>query len=209
MIDVILVDDDREFSEYIIEYLKNAEDIRFCGYYEDCEKALEDIDNSLPDLILLDIVIPGKMSGIEAIPLFKEKLKDVTIAMLSKFDEKEYLFQALQNGADGYLLKSSGEEIIIKIIKEMNEGGAPIDMAIAKKLVEYFHQNPPSIQLTERQKQILEKLCQGMSNKQIANELFISLSTVKFHIRNIYQILHVTCKAQAAAKAIKNKLIDF
>ena len=207
MIDVVLVDDDVKFSKFIIGYLEHEKDIRFCGYYKNCESALADLEDDLPDVILLDIDIPKKMSGIEAIPHFKEKLPDVKIVMFTKLDGEDYLFNALKNGADGYLLKSSKPEKIIKIIREMFNGQAPIDMTIANKLIQYFHQNPPVEPLTDRQTEILKKVAEGKTNRRIADELFISVSTVKFHIHNIYRILHVTNKAQAIAKAIKNKII--
>lgn len=207
MINVILVDDDVRFSHFIIGYLEHEKDITFSGYYENCEKALAGLEKISPDVILLDIDIPKKMSGIEAIPLFKEKLPQTKIVMFTKFDKENYLFEALKNGADGYLLKSSEPQKIIKIIKEMFHGQAPIDMTIANKLIHYFHQNPPIEPLTDRQKEILKKVAEGKTNRRIADELFISVSTVKFHIHNIYKILHVTNKAQAIAKALRDNII--
>lgn len=207
MIDVVLVDDEVGFSQFIIGYLENAEEIRFNGYFRDCEQALSELKDDIPDVILLDIDIPKKMSGIDAIPHFKKKFPETKIVMFTKFDGENYLFEALKNGADGYLLKSSPPEKIIKIIVEMFKGQAPIDMTIAYKLIDYFHKHPPVEPLTDRQTEILKKVAEGKTNKRIADELFISVSTVKFHIHNIYQILHVTNKAQAIAKAIKNKII--
>ncbi len=207
MINVIIIEDDKEYRDVICEFLNSASEIKCSGYYGTCEEAIDDLDRSLPDVALLDINLPEGMSGIEGARRIKEKYPEVNIIMLTIYADDDHVFKALQSGAVGYLVKKVKPEELINAIKEVYRGGSPMSMKIARMVVDYFHKNPPPEPLTEREKEVLQKLCQGKSYQTIANELFIEKSTVKYHIHNIYRILHVRSKGEAIAKAKDQRIV--
>ena len=152
-----------------------------------------------------DIELPG-ISGIEGVKKIKELYPKTDIIMLTVHEDLSLVFQALTAGACGYLDKSASEEKIIESIKEISDGGAPMSYKIAKLVVSSFQKKPESV-LTKREFDVLDQLCKGQSYKEIAYKLFISVGTVRHHIKNIYFKLHVHSKSEAVAKALKERIV--
>lgn len=205
MLNVVLIEDDRLIRSELELMINNSELCKCVGSFINCETALLDIGKSEPDVILLDIELPG-MSGIEGIKKLKDILPECDIIMLTVHEESESIFNALKKGAVGYLDKSASEEKILSAIADVYDGGSPMTPRIARKVLTSFKENETSI-LTEREKDVLESLCMGNSYKEIALNLKITVGTVRHHIKNIYSKLHVHSKSEAVAKAIKEKLV--
>ncbi|RMD65758.1 DNA-binding response regulator [Candidatus Parcubacteria bacterium] len=204
MIDIMLVDDDDKTREGLVFMIEQAKELRCAGEYEDCESALQAVEQDLPDVVLLDIAFPeGKMSGLDAIAKFKEKLPDVEILMLTVSGDMEAVFEALRRGATGYLVKDIDSDELLRAVTEICEGGAPMSMSIARQVAESFRRDSPCDVLTDREQEVLTKLCDGLNYQAIADELFIAKTTVKFHIKNIYRKLHVSGKVEAVNKVLK------
>jgi len=168
------------------------------------EDACKKIENSPPDIVLVDLGLPG-MSGQECIHQLKERIPKLQFLVLTIKDQDEQVFTALKAGATGYLLKSASPVEIITAIKELHDGGAPMSAAIARKVVSHFRQEKEIFGaythiLTSREKEILECLAKGKYYKEIAAELYISIETVKSHCHNIYEKLHVSTRTEALNK---------
>jgi DNA-binding NarL/FixJ family response regulator len=206
MIYVSIIDDDKVFRDNLAILIEGTKEFSCVGVYGDCETALKYIENDPPDVILMDIEIPGKMSGIQGVRKMKALIDDVDIIMLTVHDEPETIFESLKAGACGYLIKNIDPIELFTAIKEIHDGGAPMSMHIARMVVNSFKEKLPIKPLSDRQRQVLKKLCEGKSYQIIANELFISKTTVKFHIKNIYEILQVTNKVGAVRKAMEERL---
>jgi DNA-binding NarL/FixJ family response regulator len=205
MIRTAIIEDDK-FIRQELEDMLNASDTCVCaGAFVNCESALKEIDKLQPDVILLDIQLPG-MNGIEGIKKIKDILPECDIIMLTVHEESELIFNALKKGAVGYLDKSASEEKILQAIDDVYNGGAPMTPRIARKVLGSFKENESSL-LTEREKDVLDSLCGGNSYKEIAYKLKITVGTVRHHIKNIYAKLHVHSKSEAVAKALKEKLV--
>lgn len=200
MIRVAIIDDEVEVRENFAAMVGSTKEFICAATYPSCEAALPHLPLILPDIVLLDITIPNHISGIEGIGRIKALLPEVHVIMITVQQDPESVFASLQAGACGYLVKEVSTEALVRALHEINEGGAPMSMSIARMVVEHFQNRPPVPALSERQKQILNKLCEGKSNKAIANELFITVATVKFHIHKIYEALHVSSKAEAIVK---------
>jgi len=175
------------------------------GAYINCEQALKNLEKDLPDVILMDIDLPG-MSGIEGIIRKKKIHPEIHIIVITVHEDSEVVFDALCAGASGYITKNANHSRLLDAIDEVQSGGAPMSSKIAKLVVSSFQKNPNS-PLTTRETEVLELLAKGKSYTVIADELFIHKETVKSHIKNIYFKLHVNCKADALEIARKNKLI--
>ncbi|MDB5148675.1 MAG: response regulator [Mucilaginibacter sp.] len=173
----------------------------YCSYDEASKKIAAD----KPDVILLDIELPG-VNGIDAIPKLKKLLPNCYILILTVYESEKQIFNALANGASGYLTKNTPSSKIIESIKEVREGGGPMSINIARLVIRSFQKNQES-PLSKRETQILELIGEGKSRGQIANELFIDLETVRSHIKNIYLKLDVNSRADAIKLARQNKLI--
>jgi DNA-binding NarL/FixJ family response regulator len=173
----------------------------YCSYDEASKKIAAD----KPDVILLDIELPG-VNGIDAIPKLKKLLPNCYILILTVYESEKQIFNALANGASGYLTKNTPSIKIIESIKEVREGGGPMSINIARLVIRSFQKNQES-PLSKRETQILELISEGKSRGQIANELFIDLETVRSHIKNIYLKLDVNSRADAIKLARQNKLI--
>lgn len=206
MIFVSIVEDDSVIRKNLKELINEIEGYKCIGDYPGCEELLKDIDENLPDVILMDIDLPG-ISGIEGMKIVKDKFPEVDIVMLTVHEDAELVFKAIKAGACGYLDKSAPENKIIESIKEVYDGGAPMTTRIARLVVNSFQSKSDDSNLTEREKDVLNLLCKGNAYKEISEQLFISVGTVRHHIKNIYDKLHVHSKSQAVAKAIKERLI--
>lgn len=201
---VIIEDDDtiREGYRYLIQGKEGYEVVNAYPSFEDAAKNLED---DQPDVILLDIELPG-IKGIEAIPRIKNMLPQVHVLILTVYESEKTLFDALSNGASGYITKNAPADKIVDSVREVVQGGGPMSMNIARMVVRSFQKNTQS-PLSKRETQILEEIASGKSRSRIADELFIDLETVKTHIKNIYQKLCVHSRADAIRTAKDNKLI--
>jgi DNA-binding NarL/FixJ family response regulator len=178
------------------------------GSYVDCETALAKLEDDLPEVVLMDIKFrPGRMSGIEGARRLKTLLPELDIVMLTIYEDNELIFDSLRAGACGYLLKHTSPAELLASIKEVIAGGAPMSTKIARLVVGSFQNGDQGPQLTNRQKEILQKLREGKSYRGIGEELFISENTVKCHIKKIYELLHVHTQAAAIAKAFEKRLI--
>ncbi|MBS1519183.1 MAG: response regulator transcription factor [Bacteroidetes bacterium] len=206
MITVSLVEDDKLIREALNEMISDAEGFECIGSYGDCESALDDLRKNRPSVILMDIELPG-MSGIEGVRKIKEKYPGIDIIMLTIHEDISLVFKALSAGASGYLDKGASDEKILESIKEICDGGAPMSYKIARLVVSSFQKKTES-PLTNRETDVLNLLCKGNSYKEIAYTLFISVGTVRHHIKNIYFKLQVHSKSEAVAKALKEKLVD-
>ena len=181
------------------------------GEYERCEDLIDDLGKARPDVILMDIGLPG-ISGIEGVRRVKQKRPGIRILMLTIYEDDAQVFQAICAGADGYLLKKSTPAEILQSIDHVIDGGSPITSSIANKVLRMFRDYAPrsetSGDLTPREYEILAALVDGLDYKQIAQRLFISLDTVRNHIRHIYEKLQVHSKSEAVAKALKQHLVN-
>jgi len=191
--------------------LDNSPGFECAGVFENCNHVLDDVLNSQPDVILMDIEMPG-INGIEAVKRIKEEYPVMPVMMQTVFDHDEKVFQSILAGATGYMLKKTPPVKLLEAIQEIYDGGAPMTPEIALKVLQFFKQKEalktelPYL-LTDKEKEILSCLVDGMSYKMVADKMDISYHTVNFHIRNIYQKLHVHSVSEAVAKAIKEKIV--
>lgn len=209
MINVGIVEDDSEIREAICSYLNEQENIRCNLAEESVEKFMRFLfPEKLPNVILMDIGLPG-MSGISGIKLIKEKYPEIDILMLTVHNEPHKIFQSLCAGATGYLLKTTPLTEIKKFIEELAEGGAPMSPQIARRVIEYFQkakeEKEPS-PLTDKEKEIVLDLVDGLSYKMIADKQNINIETVRTHIKHIYNKLHVHCKADVIRKSLQGEI---
>ena len=205
MLKVTLIEDDKLIRDELEKMLNSSKTCKCISSFVNCESALKEIKSNEPDVILLDVELPG-MSGIEGIKKIKELIPECDIIMLTVHEESDSIFNALKKGAVGYLDKSASEDKILEAITDVYDGGSPMTPRIARKVLGSFRENENNI-LTEREKDVLNSLCNGNSYKEIAFQLKITVGTVRHHIKNIYSKLHVHSKSEAVAKALKEKLV--
>ncbi len=207
-VNVWLVEDNETYRGAIARTLDQAPGLRCAGAFGSCEAALRRLrDDHPPEVILLDIGLPG-LSGLEGIPQFKALSPTTHIIILSVFEDTDKIFRAICAGASGYLLKTSPGDKIAQAIREVLGGGAPMTPQIAKSVLSLFTRlaGPlPEQGLSQREKDTLEFLVQGLTTKEIADRLGLSIHTVDTHLRNIYRKLHVHSRAGAVAKALQAK----
>jgi DNA-binding NarL/FixJ family response regulator len=206
---IAIYEDNQNFRESLEYTIVTTGDMELCGSFEDTHRLLQRTEALQPDVILMDINIPG-LNGIESTRLIKEKFPAIRICMQTVFEEEDKVFASLCAGASGYILKNSPAEKILQAIREVAEGGAFFTPSIAKKILFNFQRQPGNaefIQLTEKEKEILKLLVDGLSYKMIADKAELSVHTIHTHIRHIYEKLHVNSKSEAVAKALKQKLI--
>ena len=201
---IIIEDNDivKEGFKLLISSLSNHEVV---ATYESCEDAIRSLEKDKPDIVLMDIELPG-MNGIEGTRIIKKQHPEIEILVITVHDDSDLVFQALVAGASGYITKNAPHNKILDAINEIAEGGAPMSSKIARLVVESFQRNQNS-PLSPRETEVLELLSEGKSYSVIADELFIHKETVKSHIKNIYYKLQVNSKAAAIEVAKKNKLI--
>jgi DNA-binding NarL/FixJ family response regulator len=205
MIYVSLVEDDDEIRNSIQILINSKEGFKCISTFSDCESALKELPKNPPDVVLMDISLPG-MNGITGVKRLREKLPEIDVIMLTVHKDDELIFESLCAGACGYLMKNTSPEKLLDSIKDVYEGGAPMSTNIARRIVTSFRATP-SEELTYRETDVLTQLCKGQSYKLIAETLFISDETIHFHIKNIYKKLQVHSKSEAVAKALKQKLV--
>jgi DNA-binding NarL/FixJ family response regulator len=207
---VAIYEDNNALRESLAHLIMGTDAFELCGAYPDCSSVINNCDTNKPDVILMDIDMPG-ISGIEATAMVKEKFQDINVMMLTVYENRDKVFDALCAGATGYLLKKSTTVQIIEAIKELNQGGSPMSGEIARKVLEFFskpaHVKNNEYALSSREFDILKCLVNGDSYKMICDSCNISIGTVRSHINSIYRKLHVNSKSEAVIKAIKERLV--
>ena len=207
---VSIYEDNAKLRDLLELLIGHTEGFSIAGLYPDCRNVSEDIKRDLPDVVIMDIDMPGR-NGIEGVRLIKEIDLNTRVLMHTVFDDDDRLFNCLTNGADGYLLKKDSWAHLVDAIREVFEGGAPMSPGIASRVLKAFHQpkvtSKQDYHITDREQQVLELLARGFSYRMIGIEFSISPETVKRHLKNIYQKLHVQCGPEAVAKAIREKII--
>lgn len=209
MIRIILYDDVNQLRETLTLLLNKTEGFEVVGQFDNCETAATDVEELKPDVVLMDIDMPGK-SGIEGVQLIRKNNQQVKIMMLTVFDDNKMVFDAIRFGANGYLLKKSSPAAIIDAINDVYNGGAPMNSSIATQVLKMFagmSAGGNNYDLSDREKEVLQSLVDGNSYKMVASSLKISIDTVRTHIRSIYEKLQVNSKSEAVAKALKNRIV--
>lgn len=209
MITVAIVEDDQEIRQVIQRYLDSLEDFQCKVSFESVEAILDHLKSEEhPDVILMDIGLPG-MSGIEGIRIIKEQYSDIDIVMLTVYHDSQKIFNSLVAGASGYLLKNTPLPEIKSGIESLLAGGAPMSPHIARKVIDHFNPQKKKLRktrLTPKEQEIVVGLVDGLSYKMIAARMNISVETVRFHIKNIYQKLHVHSKAEVITKSLRGEI---
>lgn len=200
---VVIVEDDGGLRDQLVQILETAPDIKCLGAYRSGEEALPQIFEKRPDVVLMDIKLPG-MSGIQCVAEVKKQVPEMQIIMVTIYEDSERIFRALKAGANGYLVKSGPPEQLLESIRDVHKGGAPMSSPIARKVVKHFHMIGPSVTETEnlspREREVLDLLGQGFIYKEIADKLNIGAETVRTYVKNICQKMHVRGRIEAVAK---------
>lgn len=206
MITVSIVEDDNWLREDLERKINAAEGFRCLSFYGSAEAALEKLPVEKPDVVLMDIALPG-INGIECVRQLKENWSEANVLMLTVYEETDKIFAALRAGASGYLLKRSSPVELLDAIADLHRGGAPMTSSVARRVVKFFvSEAKPSAEakgLSSREREILDLLVEGRANKEIADILSISVYTVRMFIRRIYKKMHVHSRGEAVARLLK------
>lgn len=202
---VLIVEDDEEIRNSFTLIVNSSQKFMVINAYKSCEEAISNLLRDKPEIILMDIELPG-MNGIQGTRLIKERSPYTEIVMVTVYEDSELVFEALKAGASGYITKSANYLELLTALEEITKGGAPMSSRIARLVIDNFHVNPNS-PLTRRETEILQLISEGKTYTQISEDLFISKETAKTHIKNIYSKLQVNSKSEAIAKANLEKLI--
>jgi DNA-binding NarL/FixJ family response regulator len=209
-ITVAIVEDNSDYRNGISYLLRASPSCKIVGEFANAEDFLDEVDDIQPDVVLMDIGLPG-ISGIEATSIVKQKYPRMQVIILSVFEDDDNVFRAICAGAIGYVAKPVMPQQLLEAVENAFNGGTPMSPHIARKVIEMFKQNAPppkaDYHLTERELDVLERLVQGDDYKQIAEKLFLSVFTVRAHLRNIYDKLHVHSKSQAVSKALNERIL--
>ena len=206
-ITVAIVDDEPDLRENIAGFVDGTEGFRCTRVFASAEEALAQIPKNAPDVVLMDINMGG-MNGIDCVRQLKPKLPATQIVMLTVFEDTEKIFSALAAGASGYLLKRMPPAKLLEAIREVHEGGSPMSAPIARKVVQSLQTTRPgsdlNVDLSPREREVLDGLAEGHAYKQISDSLGVSIHTVRNYIRRIYEKLHVQSRTEAVAKYLRN-----
>jgi DNA-binding NarL/FixJ family response regulator len=206
MIKVAIVEDNNALRKNLENLFNNTEGIKTVLSLSNLLNVVSEVGKQAPDVILMDIGLPH-ISGIEGVYTVKSAYPKIQVMMFTVFEDDEKIFDAIRAGASGYLLKKTPPEEIVASIQELYHGGAPMSASIARKVIQSFQTKPASplaeFNLTARENEILYSLVEGLSYKKIAEKYFVSISTIRTHICNVYQKLHVNSKSEAVAKVLK------
>jgi DNA-binding NarL/FixJ family response regulator len=200
---VSIVEDDAQARKILAGWISRASGFRLAGDWGNAESALDEIAEKRPNVVLMDINLPG-MSGVEAVKKLKPVLPETQFLMLTVYEDVDHIYNALAAGATGYLLKQTSREELLGAVDDVHRGGSPMTSNIARKVVQSFKQTstpiPPGEELSPREQEVLELLARGYLYKEIAERLNISVPTVNTYVRRMYEKLHVRSRAQAVAK---------
>jgi DNA-binding NarL/FixJ family response regulator len=202
-IGVAIVEDDVPAREILADWIRSAEGFQMTGEYDDAETAIAELPHEKPSVVLFDINLPG-MNGIECVRKLKPRLPDTQFLMVTVYEDANHIFNALSAGASGYLLKQMRRSELLDALKDVHAGGSPMSSQIARKVVQNFYRNETqnngeTVELSPREREVIELLARGYLYKEIASQLEISVQTVNTYIRRIYEKLHVRSRAQAVA----------
>jgi DNA-binding NarL/FixJ family response regulator len=203
---VLIVEDDKEIRNSFVVIVNSSSQFSVVNGYSSCEEAIKHLSTDKPDIVLMDIELPGGMNGIKGAKVIKDKWPSADVIMVTVYEDSDMVFEALKAGASGYITKSANYRELLAALEEISKGGAPMSSKIARLVIDNFHVNPNS-PLTKRETEILQLIAEGKTYTQISEQLFISKETSKTHIKNIYAKLQVKCKSEAIAKANLEKLI--
>ena len=203
--EIWIVEDDPVLRTGYTGIVNSSREFFVSQAFESGEAMLKELSRHQPKIVLMDIQLTG-MSGVTACERIKARAPEVTVIMVTVYDDSELVFNSLKAGASGYITKNSNYEQLLAAISEIAAGGAPMSGKIARMVIESFHKNPES-PLSKREAQILQLVASGKTFSQISEQLFIARETTKTHVRNIYRKLEVSCKADAIEKANRDHLI--
>jgi DNA-binding NarL/FixJ family response regulator len=211
---IAIFDDNKNIRESISMLLKTVKEFEVVGSYSHVLDCVEDVKECRPDVVLMDIEMPG-MTGIEAVQKIKKDLPHIQILMQTVFEDDERVFDSICSGASGYILKNHLNVKLVDAIKEMQFGGSPMSPSIARKVLNKMQsvqqfikpEQAPDYNLTPREKEVLACIVEGLSYKMVADKLFISYETVRSHVKKIYEKLHVASLTEVVAKAINQRIV--
>lgn len=211
---VTIFDDNLLILDSVSDLIRDSEGLELTGAFPNCNHLIRDLENSRPDVVVMDIEMPG-VNGIEAAKIIRKSHPEITVMMQTSYEDDDKVFDAICAGASGYMLKNTPPEKIISAIREVHEGGSPMSPSIARKVLGFLQraENVPSTtnadnyKLTPREKDVLSCLVKGMSYKMIADKCEIGYETVRTHMKKIYDKLHVASMTEAVAKAINQNLV--
>jgi len=210
MIKVILYEDNPQLREGLTMLIDGSDGFEILASFKNCSNVIQEVEAFNPDVILMDIDMPV-VNGIEGLKLIRQQNQEVKVLMLTVFDDNKNVFEALKNGANGYVLKKTPPAKLLEYITEAASGGAPMTSSIATQVLKMFSEvqvpQGEDYNLSDREKEVLQHLVNGYSYKMIAAEMFIAIDTVRSHIKKIYEKLHVNSKSEAVAKAFKDKIV--
>jgi DNA-binding NarL/FixJ family response regulator len=210
MIKLLVYEDNPQLREGLTMLINGSDGFEVLASFKNCNSVLQEVQEYKPDVILMDIDMPGT-NGIEGLKKIRLVNNEVKILMLTVFDDNKNVFEAISNGANGYVLKKTPPAKLLEYIQEAQSGGAPMTSSIATQVLKMFssihNDKGEDYNLSEREKQVLSLLVNGYSYKMIASEMYIAIDTVRSHIKKIYEKLHVNSKSEAVAKAFKDKLV--
>jgi DNA-binding NarL/FixJ family response regulator len=211
-IQIAIFDDSKHLREALSILIRGQKDMRLVGNFADASNLLNDIRETSPEVILMDIDMPV-INGIEAVTQIKKEFPGIAVMMLTVFEDEDKVFRSLCAGAIGYMLKNTEPIQLLDAIRELHQGGAPMTPSIARKVLLHFQQtvvpvSTESFDLSEREKDVLRHLVQGKSYKMIGDSLGIGYETVRSHMKHIYEKLHVASMTEAVAKTLRLKILD-
>ena len=213
MISIAIFENNEAYRRSLELFFEEFPGIEVRGSFDDGQDAATKIRDLGTRLVLMDIDMPGA-NGIEATTTIKKAFPEVLVLILTVFDDNNRVFDAIRAGADGYLLKSASAHDIVKAIQDTVDGGSPMTPVVARKVLRFFsgqapadEKNPINSGLTEKEKMVLGRLVEGDSYKMIAEHLGLSIDTIRFHIRNIYNKLHVNSATEAVSLALRNRIL--
>jgi DNA-binding NarL/FixJ family response regulator len=206
-IKVAIVDDDEGIRTSLASLIRRSPALRLAGDYADAETAVKEIPRRPPDVVLMDINLPG-MNGVECVRQLKATVPEVQFLMLTVYEDSDSLFNSLKAGASGYLLKRTASARLLEAIRDVNSGGSPMTPQLARRVVQFFSQKPSEgelhrAQLTSGEKEFLDKLAAGYAYKEIADRMNISIDTVRSYVRTVYEKLHVHSRTEAVVKYLR------
>jgi len=207
-ISIAIVEDEKNYNNALKKVINYQQDMKVIAQFFDGNDAMQNLPDISPDVVMMDIQLQD-MLGIEIIEKLRKEMPDTQFIMCTSFDDDEKIFNSLKAGAMGYLVKGESMDKILSSIRDVYSGGAPMSFSIARRVLKYFERNLTEIkgfdELTEREKEVLELLSEGLLYKEIADKKCISIDTVKKHVGNIYRKLHVNNKVEAINKFNKSK----